>query len=131
LDDDGDGKVDTADLGCSSAADENEADDPVNVKLGAAKTAPAKPRPGKTAVVSAAATRVETGQPLDGGTVKCTAKIVGGAALKGAGSMVAGRATCKFKIPVTAKNKQVRGQIAVAYQTASAKVPFVFRTAAA
>ncbi len=129
-DDDGDGKIDTADLGCSGATDEDESDDPVNIRLGKAKTTPARPKAGKTAVVSAPTTRVETGQPLDGGTVKCTAKIVGGAALKGTGGVAAGRAVCKFKIPATAKNKQVRGQIAVTYETATAKTPFTFRTAA-
>jgi hypothetical protein len=129
-DDDGDGKIDSADLGCSSATDEDESDDPVNIRLGKAKTTPLRPKAGKTAVVSAPTTRVETGQPLDGGTVKCTGKIVGGAALKGTGTVAAGRAVCKFKIPLTAKNKQVRGQIAVTYETASAKTPFTFRTAA-
>jgi hypothetical protein len=129
-DDDGDGKIDASDLGCSSTTDENEADDPVNIRLGKAKTTPARPKAGKTAVVSAPTTRVETGQPLERGTVKCTGRIVGGAALKGTGSMAGGRAVCKFKIPATAKNKQVRGQIAVTYETASARTAFTFRTAA-
>lgn len=129
-DDDGDGKIDSADLGCSSTTDDNEADDPVNIRLGKAKTTPVRPKAGKTAVVSAPTTRVETGQQLDGGSVKCTGRIVGGAALKSSGSMAGGRAVCKFKIPTTAKNKQVRGQIAVAYETASAKAAFTFRTAA-
>ncbi len=130
-DDDGDGKIDSADLGCSSATDENEADDPVNIRLGKAKTTPAAPKAGRSAVVSAGTTRVETGQPLDGGTVTCTARIVGGKALKGTGSLVAGRAQCKLKIPADAKKKTVRGQIAMTYQTATAKTPFIFRTAAA
>ncbi len=129
-DDDGDGKIDSADLGCSSATDEDESDDPVNIRLGKAKTTPAVPKAGRIAVVSAATTRVETGQPLDGGTVKCTAKIVGGKALKGTGAVVAGRAQCKFKLPADAKKKTVRGQIAVTYETATAKTPFTFKTAA-
>jgi hypothetical protein len=129
-DDDGDGNIDAADLGCSGTTDENEADDPVNIKVGKAKVAPLRPKAGKQVVVSAPTTRVETGQPLDAATVKCAAKVVGGAAMKGTGSLVGGRAVCKFKVPLTAKNKVVRGTIAVTYQTASAKTPFTFRTAA-
>jgi hypothetical protein len=129
-DDDGDGKMDAEDLGCSGTTDDNEADDPVNIKVGKAKVTPARPKAGRTVVVSAPTTRVETSQALDTATVKCSAKIVGGAALRGTGSLVAGRATCKFKVPATAKNKTVRGKIAVTYQTASASTPFTFKTAA-
>ena len=129
-DDDGDGKIDSQDLGCSSTTDEDESDDPVNIRIGKAKTAPARPKAGRMAVVSAPATRVETGQPLDSATVKCTGRIVGGKALKGTGSLVSGRATCKYKLPANAKKTTVRGQIAVSYETASAKTSFTFKTAA-
>ncbi len=104
-DDDGDGKIDSQDLGCSEASDNNEADDPVHVKLGAAKATPLRPKAGGTALVTAPATRVETSQPLDSGSVKCTAKITGGAALRGSGALVSGNAQCKFKIPKKAKGK--------------------------
>jgi hypothetical protein len=130
-DDDGDGKIDAEDLGCSGTTDDNEADDPVNITLGKAKVSPARPKAGRPVVVSAATTRVETGQALEAATVKCNAKIVGGAALRGTGSLVAGRATCKYKIPPTAKNKTVRGKIAVTYKGVSASTPFSFKTAAA
>ena len=53
-DDDGDGKVDAADLGCSSSTDNLESDDPVTLKAGKAKVVPAKPMVGKLVVVSAA-----------------------------------------------------------------------------
>ena len=130
-DDDGDGKIDTQDLGCSSPADDNESDDPVHVKLGAAKTTPLHPKAGGKAIVSAAATRVETSQPLDSGSVACSGKVAGGAALRGAGSLASGRAQCAFKIPKTAKAKMVRGKITVTYQTAPpATTPFAFKTAA-
>jgi hypothetical protein len=129
-DDDGDGKVDSQDLGCSSTTDDNEADDPVHITVGKAKVTPARPKAGQIVTVSAPTTRVETGQALSGATVKCTAKIVGGAALKATGSLRGGRATCKLKVPAKAKKKTVRGQIAVTYQTASAKVPFTFKVAA-
>ncbi len=129
-DDDGDGKIDSQDLGCSSATDEDESDDPVNIRIGKAKTVPARPKAGRMAVVSAPTTRVETGQPLDSATVKCTGRIVNGKALKGTGSLVSGRATCKYKLPANAKKKSVRGQIAVSYETATAKTSFTFKTAA-
>ncbi len=141
-DDDGDGKIDTQDLGCSGPTDSIEADEPIHIRLGQAKTTPARPKAGKTAVVSAAASRVETGQALDVATVTCNARIVGGKALRGTGSIVGGRATCKFRLPLTAKKQTVRGQIAVEYATstteggaefvakANAKTPFSFKTAA-
>ena len=128
-DDDGDGKTDSADLGCAGASDNNEADDPVTIRLSAAKTVPARPKAGKTAVVSAATLRVETGQSLPSGKVTCTARIVGGAALRGSGRVVGGRATCTFRVPLTAKNKLVRGQIGIVYKGKTAKTAFSFRTA--
>jgi hypothetical protein len=129
-DDDGDGKVDAQDLGCSSTTDNDESDDPVNIRLGKAKVVPAKPKSGKTVTVSAPLTRVETGQAPQGASVKCTARVVGGKTLKGTGSMAGGRAVCKVKLPAKTEKKTVRGQIAVTYETASAKVPFTFKIAA-
>ena len=129
-DDDGDGKVDSADLGCSGTTDDDESDDPVTVNLSKAKTVPARPRPGRGAVVFATAIRGETGEALPAATVRCTAKVVGGASLRGAGKLASGRATCTFKIPKTLKNKVVRGTITVAYKGATASAPFSFRTAA-
>ena len=60
-DDDGDGKIDGNDLGCSSPTDNLESDDPVTLKAGKALTMPAKPKAGKLVVVGAAVIRVETG----------------------------------------------------------------------
>jgi hypothetical protein len=129
-DDDGDGKIDSQDLGCSATTDDNEADDPVHVRLGIVRTIPLHPKAGGRAVVSAPATRVETSQAPESGSVKCSARIAGGAALRGAGAFVSGRAQCAFTIPKTAKGKTVRGAIVLTYQTASATRPFAFRTAA-
>lgn len=129
-DDDGDGKIDGQDRGCSSTTDDNESDDPVHVKLGVAKTTPLHPKAGGRAIVSAAATRVETKQALDSGTVACSGRVAGGAALRGAGTLVSGRAQCAFKIPKTAKGKTVRGKITLNYQSAPpATTPFAFKTA--
>jgi hypothetical protein len=125
-DDDGDGKIDSQDLGCSSATDDNEADDPVNVRLGAAKATPAAPKAGSTATISARTTRVETGQPLESGAVSCTASYPG-KKLKGSGSVVGGNAVCRVKVPATAKGKTVRGTMTVKYKTASASASFSFK----
>jgi hypothetical protein len=125
-DDDGDGTIDAQDLGCSSATDDNEADDPVNVKLGAAQAKPATPKAGSTATIIASTTRVETGKPLDSGNVTCLASAAG-KKLRGSGSVVAGKAVCKLKLPVTAKGKTVRGAMTVKYKTATATSPFSFR----
>jgi hypothetical protein len=128
-DDDGDGKVDTQDLGCSSATDDNESDDPVSISLGKATILPARPHAGSSVVVSVPTTRVETAQPLDGGTVTCAARVVGGKALRGAATLVAGKAQCRIKLPASAAGKTVRGSIAVTYQSASASAPFAFKVA--
>lgn len=125
-DDDGDGKIDANDLGCSSTTDDNEADDPVNVRLGAAKAKPASPKAGSVVTITARTTRVETGQPLEKGRVTCTASYPGGK-LRGAGSVVSGNATCRMKVPAKAKGKAVRGAMTVLYETATATARFAFR----
>lgn len=125
-DDDGDGTVDAQDLGCSSPTDVNEADEPVNVRLGAARVVPAAPRAGSMATISVLTTRVETGRPLDGGTVRCTATYPG-RRLRAAGSVVAGRAVCRLRVPAGARGKRVRGSVVVSYRGATATTAFAFR----
>lgn len=129
-DDDGDGKIDAQDLGCSSTVDDDESDDPVTLKAGKARIVPAKPKAGGKVVVSVPVTRVEAAAPIDGGAVICTARIVGGKALRGAGKVVGGNAVCTFKVPLgTKKGKTIRGTVSVVYDTASAKAPFSFKVA--
>jgi len=125
-DDDGDGRVDSADLGCSSTTDDNEADDPLNIRLSTPKANPASPKAGSVATISARTTRVETGQPLESGSVACVASYPG-KKLKGSGSVVAGNAVCRIKLPAGAKGKTVRGTMTLKYKSASAKAPFAFR----
>lgn len=125
-DDDGDGAIDTQDLGCSSATDDNEADDPVNVRLGAAKVTPAARKAGSVVTITAPTTRVETGKPLDGGTVRCAATYAPGKKLQSSGSVVGGRAVCKLKLPAATRGKTVRGVMTVTYKTAKATAPFSF-----
>ena len=89
-DDDGDGKVDGDDLGCSSPTDNLESDDPVTLKAGKALTVPAKPKAGKFVVVGAAVVRLETGAGIPSGTVKCAVQV-GTKALPASGKVGIGR----------------------------------------
>jgi hypothetical protein len=126
-DDDGDGTVDAQDLGCSAPTDENEADDPVNVRLGAAKVRPAAPRAGSVATITALTTRIETGKPLESGSVSCVATYAGGKKLRGSGSVVAGNAVCRLRLPAGTRGRAVRGAMTVGYKTAKASSAFSFR----
>jgi hypothetical protein len=125
-DDDNDGKIDGQDLGCSSQTDELESDDPVTLKAGKAKLLPATPKAGKAVVVSTSVTRVETGLGVTSGTVRCAARV-GTKALKGAGKMAAGRASCRFTMPATSKGKVARGTITVTVLAHTKVVPFSFK----
>ncbi|MEO5633191.1 hypothetical protein, partial [Gaiella sp.] len=125
-DDDGDGRVDAEDFGCSSGSDSLESDDPVTLRAGPPKVVPAKPKAGKVAVASAAVTRLETGVGIPAGSVKCAGRA-GTKVLRGVGKVAAGRASCAFKLPVGAKGKTVRGTITVTHLGKSKVVPFGFR----
>ncbi|MCY7304158.1 MAG: hypothetical protein LH654_14240 [Thermoleophilia bacterium] len=125
-DDDGDGRIDADDFGCSSPTDNLESDDPVTLKTGLAKVVPAKPKAGKVAVVSAPVTRVETGVGIPAGTVKGAGRA-GATPLKGVGKVAGGRASCAFKLPAGAKEKTVRGSITVTYLGKTKVVPFSFK----
>jgi len=125
-DDDGDGKIDAKDLGCSSQADNNESDDPVTLKAGKPIVIPAKARAGKFVVVGVAVVRVETGKPISAGTVKCAARI-GTKRLPGAGKVISGVAACGFQVPAKAKGKVVRGTITVSVLSHPKVIPFSFK----
>ena len=88
-DDDGDGKIDGNDLGCSSPTDNLESDDPVTLKASKALTVPAKPKAGKVVVVGAAVVRMETSAGITSGTVKCAARV-GTKALPASGKVGSG-----------------------------------------
>jgi len=125
-DDDGDGKIDAADLGCSSSTDNNESDDPVTLKAGKAVVVPAKPKAGNPFVVSAPVTRVETGLGVSTGRATCVARI-GTKSLRATGKVAGGRGSCAFRTPPTSKGKTVRGSITVRVLGKSAVIPFSFR----
>jgi len=125
-DDDGDGKIDGNDLGCSSPTDNLESDDPVTLKASKALTVPAKPKAGKVVVVGAAVVRLETGAGIPSGTVKCAVRV-GLKALPARGKVVSGVAACAFTLPKTSKGKMARGTISVTFKGKSVKVPFAFK----
>jgi hypothetical protein len=125
-DDDGDGKVDAADLGCSSSTDNLESDDPVTLRAGKASVVPAKPKAGKLVVVSAPVTRVETGAGVSSGTARCVVRV-GSSPVAAKGKVAGGRGSCTFKTPAKSKGKTVRGSITVTVLGKSAVIPFSFK----
>jgi hypothetical protein len=125
-DDDGDGKIDGQDLGCASATDNLESDDPVNLRAGKASVTPATPKAGQVVVVSAPVTRVETGLGVTSGTATCVAHI-GTRTLRSAGKVAGGRASCTFRTPATAKGKRVAGTITVTILGHSTTAQFAFK----
>ena len=67
-DDDGDGKIDSTDLGCSGTEDDLESDDPYTLSIGRATATPTSAKSGKPVVVRAQVRQVETGQAIRSGT---------------------------------------------------------------
>ncbi len=124
-DDDGDGKVDAADLGCSSETDNRESDDPVTLRAGKARVAPAKPKAGHGVVVAAPVKRLETRLGIASGRVKCVGRV-GGKQLRGTGKVSAGKASCAFTLPAASKGLVVRGTITVTHLRKARVVPFSF-----
>jgi hypothetical protein len=125
-DDDGDGKVDAADLGCSSETDNRESDDPVSLRAGKVRVTPARPKAGKAFVVSVPMTRAETGRGIVSGKAKCVGRV-GARALRGVGTVAAGRASCAFTLPPAARGQAVRGTVTVTYLRKAKVVRFSFR----
>ena len=125
-DDDGDGKVDGNDLGCSSPTDNLESDDPVTLKAGKALTVPAKPKAGKVVVVGAAVIRVETGAGITSGTVKC-AVHVGTKALPASGKVGIGRRGLHVHAAEDVEGQDRARDDHRHLQGKSVKVPFAFK----
>jgi hypothetical protein len=125
-DDDGDGRVDADDLGCSSETDNLESDDPVTLRAGKARVTPAKPEAGSAVVVSSRVTRVETGRGITAGKVRCAGRA-GARPLRGTGRIAAGKATCSFMLPASSKRQAAHGTITVTHLGKTEVVPFSFR----
>ena len=125
-DDDGDGKVDGNDLGCSSPTDNLESDDPVTLKASKALTVPAKPKAGKVVVVGAAVSgsRPAPASRPEPSSAPCTSAR---RPCRQAARSASGVAACKFTLPKTSKGKIARGTISVTFKGKSVKVPFAFK----
>lgn len=124
-DDDGDGKVDAKDLGCSSPTDKLESDDPVTLRASRPLTLPTIPKAGMPVVVGAAVIRFETG-PLTSGAVRC-AVSVGTKSLPAHGKVASGVASCEFTLPKASQGKVAHGAITVVVAGHSIRVPFTFK----
>ena len=125
-DDDGDGKIDSSDLGCSGTDDDLESDDPYTLSIGKPKATPASGKAGKPVVVRAQVRQVETSQPVASGAVRCTMKV-GSTTKRSAGQLTAGTATCRLTAPKVAKTTTVRGTMTVTSKTSTVSAPFAFR----
>jgi hypothetical protein len=125
-DDDGDGKVDSDDLGCSGTDDDLESDDPYTLSIGRPTVTPATGKAGKPVVVRARVLQVETKQPIQTGSVRCTTKV-GSVSKRSAGQLSAGNATCRLMAPKVARTATVRGTVTVTSKTATVSTPFAFR----
>jgi hypothetical protein len=126
-DDDGDGKVDSSDLGCSGPDDDLESDDPYTLSIGRPSVTPGTARGGRPVVVRARVLRVETKQPLQSGSVRCLTRI-GSKTVRSPGRLTAGTATCRLTAPKVARPSTVRGTVTVTSKTATVSAPFSFRT---
>lgn len=126
-DDDADGKIDVADLGCGDGEDDLESDDPYTLAIVRPTVTPTVARAGTAVAVKARVTQVETKQPVATGAVRCTAKV-GAMTRRWAGQLVSGTATCRLTVPRKAKPSTVRGTVAVTSKSSTASAPFSFRT---
>ena len=128
LDDDGDGKIDTQDPGCSSSADNDETDTTQppaaqkTVKISKTVRQPSVPYAGEWYSLYLTVQRV--GYPgRFNGSVACEARI-GGVKTRWLGSVGPGEAECSFLVPPTAVGKTISGRVTVSEGEAIAALPF-------
>jgi hypothetical protein len=123
-DDDRDAKIDAADRGCAGTMDDVEGDEPVTPRLLRPSVAPAKARPGAPILVRARAQHLETGEPIQTGSVVCAIRT-GATRKRVTGRISAGVATCTLTAPRVARATAVSGTITIVGTARS--VPFSFR----
>jgi hypothetical protein len=116
LDDDGDGKIDKADAGCSATGDDNEGDGGSGGGSGALKITklthtPGKPYAGEWYTLQVFVNRVGRSGKFFG-TVGCQAKV-GGARAQWSGSVDLGTAKCGFFVPQNAAGRVITGLMTV------------------
>ncbi len=80
------------------------------------RTAPSRPRAGGLFTAQMVAVRNDTGAALQGGTVKCSAKV-GGTSLAPRTHRIANKvAKCAWAVPSSAKGQTLRGTITVVFE---------------
>lgn len=97
---------------------------PLALRAGQLLTGPAKA--GKPFVAHMLVVRSDFDIPLSEGAIACRARI-GGKPLAGRGAFVRDRVACTWKVPKSARGKQLRGSIAVTLQGATANRAFSVR----
>lgn len=88
---------------------------------------PAPARAGRPLTVSVAVARSDTGDPPSGATVSCTARIGGAALRASAKRFAAGRASCSWRLPLSARGRTLRLTIAVAELGVAARAGYSTR----
>jgi|RhiMetStandDraft_4_1073278.scaffolds.fasta_scaffold08503_1 hypothetical protein len=125
-DDDADGKLDVADLGCEDGEDDLESDDPFTLAIGRPTVTPSATRSGAQVTVKAPIRQVETNEAITAGTVRCSAKI-GASTRRWAGRLASGTATCTLRAPKVSRPTSVRGSLTVSSKSKTASMRFAFR----
>jgi len=125
VDDDGDGKVDADDLGCTGTGDDVEGDEPITPRLVQVSVTPRTARPGAVVLVRARVRQLETGAAVASGSVTCTTRVGGPTRKRVTGRISAGVATCRLVAPRASRGTTVRGTMTIAGGTQS--LPFSFR----
>jgi hypothetical protein len=87
-------------------------------------TSPKPARAGRTFSVSLAATENDTAGPVRSGTVACAASLAGKRIAAVSHVVANGVATCVWRIPKTAKGRQMRGTITLTVQGTRVTRPF-------
>jgi hypothetical protein len=91
------------------------------------QTAPASPKAGGAFSASLAVTENDTGAPITSGAAVCRATVAGKAVPLLTHLVTNGVATCVWRVPKTAKGKELTGKVTVSLRGASASKSFTVR----
>ena len=85
---------------------------------------PKAARAGATFSASLAANENDTGGPVSGGTVTCTATVAGKRLVAKTHAVANGVATCTWNLPATAKRETLKGNVTLSVRGAKATRSF-------
>jgi hypothetical protein len=108
-----------ADLAAAGAAPPDPA--PPTLILSTPRTSPAAPRGGQRVTATASVMRSDTRDPPAAATVRCPARLGRRALAATVGTFAAGRATCRWRTPPSARGLVLRGTVVVSYRGVSAR----------